>query len=114
MASNNLSEGFENLCLTGEGPLGAIPKIPNKTETQQNASSPGSNRKAPKKKNRKDRRRSDNEASDSSTGMSIALVCKLFIGHKQGFVKGEEVCLSGDFVRSTLSVTFGWLYYVIL
>jgi len=67
MASNNLSEGFENLCLTGEGPLGAIPKIPNKTETQQNASSPGSNRKAPKKKNRKDRRRSDNEASDSST-----------------------------------------------
>jgi len=87
MASNNLSDGFENLCLTGEGALGAIPKIPNKTETTENTqvSSPSSSRKVPKKKNRKDRRRSDNEASDSSTGKSLASVSKLVIVHFQSY-----------------------------
>ena len=28
----------------------------------------------------------------------------------QGFLKGEELCLSCDFVRSTVSMTYGWLY----
>ena len=29
----------------------------------------------------------------------------------QGFVKGEELCLSDDSVRNTCSMTFGWLYF---
>ena len=30
----------------------------------------------------------------------------------QGFVKGEELCLSCDLVNSTFSMTFGWLWKV--
>ena len=70
MASNGISDGIENLCLTdhvNKEDLGAVPKM---TKTQNSDQTDGNVKKQQKKKNRKDKRRSDTEVSETSSKAS--------------------------------------------
>ena len=78
MASNGISDGIENLCLTDQAnkeELGAVPKI---VKTQNSDQADVSAKKQQKKKNRKDKRRSDADVHETpNKGSQMSKVEKL-------------------------------------
>ena len=78
MASNGISDGIENLCLTDQvnkEELGAVPKI---VKTQNSDQADASAKKQQKKKNRKDKRRSDADVHETpNKGSQMSKVEKL-------------------------------------